>query len=345
VSLANQDDILNQIYETGYFTNHGPAAVSLENTLQTVFQSDHAVIVSNETLALVMALAGLDISGHIAMSAFCPAFVRNAVLWAGLEPELIDIGDDSGCMSIQAFEQVCSEHKDIDAVLVCDMWCREQTRPLIEELLAKGVWVIVYQCGQFDSSLLGKKEKLITIVSVGEQSCLPTANCAAILTSSGGLAEIYRNIRSSYGARETIKVKATANGRVSEYQAGQATVFLNNIEAYTLHNLSLFRKYREVDAIPYLVPIQGEENLYKHFEAYPLLIEKSFFEEKETQIKEAILDSAVITGPDFMLSHIDLHKYENVKSLRQRLLVLPVGASTSLDYASGLIEELKCIFQ
>jgi dTDP-4-amino-4,6-dideoxygalactose transaminase len=41
-----------------------------------------------------------------------------------------------------------------------------------------------------------------------------------ITTNDDNLAEIFRNIRSSYGARKVLKVKATCNGRFSEIQAG-----------------------------------------------------------------------------------------------------------------------------
>jgi hypothetical protein len=44
------------------------------------------------------------------------------------------------------------------------------------------------------------------------------------------LARTYRNIRSSYGARKTVSVMATVNGRVSEYQAGLALKFIQNYD-------------------------------------------------------------------------------------------------------------------
>ena len=55
-------------------------------------------------------------------------------------------------------------------------------------------------------------------------------NCAVILTANNELARTYRNIRSSYGARETVSVMATVNGRVSEYQAGLTLKLIQNYD-------------------------------------------------------------------------------------------------------------------
>ena len=211
MNLANHDDVMAHIYASGYFTNHGPLAKQLEETLQALFPIDHAVVVGNESLALIMALAGLNLRGRVGVSADCPEFVSGAVAWAGLE----------------AVAGPGSQPPDkLVAVLVC---ARRGTFPdpaLLRHAQSRDLPAVVYQHGHFSRHL--EPAPVITVTSLGGHSEAPSAHCAAILTSDPALAEKYRNIRSSYGARKIVDVRATANGRVSEFQAGMALLFLQN---------------------------------------------------------------------------------------------------------------------
>lgn len=212
MNLANSIDVIEQIYRSGYYTNHGPLARKLEDSLQAFFQVENAVVVGNESLALIMAIAGLDLTGRVGVSAHCPEFAINAVAWAGLEPVVL-AGD--------AFPD------DLVAVLVCARPGAGADRALLRHAQSHRCKIVVYQHGHLGRTLEGGV--VATVTTVGATSGAPTAHCAVILTEDGVLAEKYRNIRSSYGARKTVDVRATANGRVSEFQAGMALIFLQDI--------------------------------------------------------------------------------------------------------------------
>lgn len=212
MNLANPNEIVEQIYRSGYFTNHGPLAKGLEDSLQGFFQIENAVVVGNESLALIMALAGLDLSGRVGVSARCPDFSVNAVAWAGLEPVILQ-GD--------------AIPDDLVAVLVCALPGGGTDRALLRHAESHRCKIVVYQHGHIGREI--ERGPVVTVTTVGVTSGAPTAHCAVILTADGALAEKYRNIRSSYGARKTVEVRATANGRVSEFQAGMALIFLQSI--------------------------------------------------------------------------------------------------------------------
>ncbi|GEM_PF-2452312 len=212
MNLANPNDIVEHIYGSGYFTNHGPLAKKLEDSLQDFFHIENAVVVGNESLALIIALAGLDLTGRVGVSVHCPEFAVNAVAWAELEP---------------VSTQWDAVPDDLVAVLACDRRGGETDPALLRHAGSHRCKFIVHQHGHFSREL--QEGPVITVTTVGATSGGPTAHCAVILTDDDALAEKYRNIRSSYGARKTVDVRATANGRVSEFQAGMALIFLQNL--------------------------------------------------------------------------------------------------------------------
>jgi hypothetical protein len=212
MTMKNPNQVVDQIYGSGYFTNHGPLAKELEESLQDYFQVGNAVVVGNESLALIIALAGMDLGGRVGVSAHCPEFVVNAVAWAALE---------------SVITHVESAPDDLVAVLICAGPVGVTDLALLHHARSRRTKIVVYQHGHFGRKL--EDGPVVTVTTVGTTAGVPTSHCAVILTDDGSLAEKYRNIRSSYGARKIVEVRATANGRVSDFQAGMALMFLQNV--------------------------------------------------------------------------------------------------------------------
>ena len=227
--MTTTHTLIDRIYSTGYFTNHGPIANELESTLEQNFNIENAIIVSNESLAVVIALAGLTTGRSVAVSVDTPVHVLNCITWAGLEPTFIDNGSDSFLFSVEHFESVIDK-QHVDLVILDSATEKKLAPSSYETFLISGLPTIVYRCSLLpNSDPLYSSIASVRICLIDTDGDSPSPNCAAILTSNNELARTYRNIRSSYGAREIVSVMATANGRVSEYQAGVALKFIQNL--------------------------------------------------------------------------------------------------------------------
>ena len=215
--LKTPQDIVEHVYASGYFTNHGPLAKQLEESLQKFFGVEHAVVVGNESLALVMALAGLGLTGRVAVLEPCPPFAVSAVAWASLEP-------------VRCPGSLLPP--DVVAVLLCP----DENAPALPTGPEKNARLktVVYRPGPLTAKIVAKPPRAddrVVVTTLAQTGEAPSSACAAILTADATLAEKYRNIRSSYGARQIVDVTATANGRVSEFQAGLALLLLQNLLA------------------------------------------------------------------------------------------------------------------
>lgn len=224
--MKNQDyiAIINRIYESGYFTNHGPQVRELEDALQDFFAVKNAIVVGNESLAIVMALSGMNITNEVVAFDFFHTALIDAAGWSGLDIE------QSEADIAEAFRR--HPEKKIGALLAYDLWKKMPDVSILRMIEGATIPIIAYQkycdirnikyCNSADFS------NIVTVVELGSSQAI-SSNCACILVNNDHLAELYRNIRSSYGMRKLAEVNATANGRVSEFQAGIAIKNLQQV--------------------------------------------------------------------------------------------------------------------
>lgn len=179
-----------------WYTNHGPMAQQLEATAAAAYGVRHAVVATNPTIALIMLIEAMDLSGRVLVSLGAPARCAQAVRWAGLEPVSWPVEAGSTLPS------------GVSGLLLSDAG---DQGPMISWASKMGLAVL-----RDGAAGQGVPE----VVRFG--GCGEAAGVGCVLTGDDGLAARLRNIRSSYGAGPAVAVVRTANGRVSEAQAALA---------------------------------------------------------------------------------------------------------------------------
>src|SRR5579863_7043144 len=90
-SWERYERAMKGIFERGWYTNHGPLAQEFEERLARFFGVKHAIVVTNATVGLLMALKCLDLEGKVVVPGFTFIASAQAVTWAGLEVEFCDV--------------------------------------------------------------------------------------------------------------------------------------------------------------------------------------------------------------------------------------------------------------
>lgn len=108
--LLELEGLLEQVRESGQLTNAGPLHGRLERALREAFGWPSVALTASGTSALHLALTAFDVAGtEVITSAFTfPATVQ-AVLRAGAEPVLVDVGEDGITLSPEAVEAAVTE--------------------------------------------------------------------------------------------------------------------------------------------------------------------------------------------------------------------------------------------
>lgn len=152
---------IKRIYKNNYYSNNGPVYYEFKNSIETFLrQGIHAVIVSNATLGLMLAMvAAFDKKGknkkYVAVPSFTFAAGPLAIKWCGYEPVFFDIEPDTTQPSLASFETVLEEYKEqLAGVLLINSFGigNEQIDEWAERLAANGLPFIIDSAPGFGSS-------------------------------------------------------------------------------------------------------------------------------------------------------------------------------------------------
>ena len=236
------------IFDRQYYTNHGPLVKELEARLEGFFGVKHAVCMTNETIALMIAAKAIGLKGKVIMPSFSFVGTAQSLIWAGLEPVFCDVDPDNHQMTAGKAALLIDE--DVSAILGVHMW-GNPCNPRDLERLADERGLQLY----FDAAhAFGCTSDNVTIGNFGDlevfsfhdANVLNAAEGSCVCTNNGQLAARLRNIRSSYGAGKKVSVPLTGNGRMSEAQAAMALMSLEDYPRNQKRNKDFYELYTEL---------------------------------------------------------------------------------------------------
>jgi len=258
------------IFERRYFANHGPLVGELEARISSLLGVQHAICVTNGTVALTILAAALEIRGEVIVPAFTFPATAQALSWAGLAPVLCDV-DPETHMASEATITPCITPRT-KAILAVHLWGRPCTPEKLEALAAKhGLSLIFDACHAFDGASRGRKIGTFgageafsfhatKVVSGGEGGC--------ITTNDKGLAERLRTIRSFHPSETFCQVEKRMNGKMSEAQAAMTLLGLDHLPANVAANRRRHEAFRHgLAGIPGVTSVAyapAESNSYQY---------------------------------------------------------------------------------
>ncbi len=330
-------DVFQQMYRNRYFTNHGPLAQDFESLLEKFLDVRNVVSVGNEALALLIAMSGLGHAGKVVMPALGGQLPAQIASWLKRDVVYCDVSPVTYQPKIEHVESVVT--KDCSSVVLIETFGNRCDQQLVDELVAKNLEVIVVA---FDSMgamtedrYVAAHPEVVTVLSFGPGKILGTLQGGAVVTHSDRLAHQFRNTRSSYGVRQEVDVKATCNGRFSEFQAGigiksfsclnslidqnRKTVNFYSEQLADLTNVRLF-DFPQTD-IPnfHCLPGNFGASFLSHFDSFVQPLE--------------------VSGVNPVFAVPELARFSNTYSLSQQTFVLPVTGCNPLQ-AKRIAEQM-----
>lgn len=181
------------LFERQWYTNQGPLTRELEDQIQAFFSVRNAVCVVNPAIGLAMALE--------MVSADDARVVFNTASHVENMPG-----------AAKALQEACEP--GVTLVIDCTGLNEHELYQWMKALPRRA-----------------EQGRWIALLPMDRKSCMNAQGGACLVTEDDELAEVLRNIRSSYGVRRAVPVMKTANGRMSEAQAAFGLIALNALKA------------------------------------------------------------------------------------------------------------------
>lgn len=331
-NLPTWDDFekeFNGIFDRRYYTNHGVLVQKLEEKLSAFLNVNNVLCVTNEMIGMMMILKALDLKGRVAIPAFTNIQNIESLLWVGLTPVFCDVDPKTGFLSyesIKGVDQIESISAIVNVNFVGNLFVEKDLMKYAKE---KNIKIISDSSHSFGcNSKNCNISNDMSVFSFYKSQIINTAQGGCIAINDNDLAETIRNIRSSYGARKSVPIEVTSNGRMSEAQAALGLISLKDYELNNDLNKSAFNLYMdELRDLP-INFINNSKEVENNYQNLAIAIKDDFGVDPHKVkkiLKKENLYSVDYLYPDINLNknYIDIDLFPNSKNLYNKVIHLP----------------------
>lgn len=268
---------LERIWESRWLTNNGEFCQELENELGDYLDVDFISLVSNGTLALIIALKSLQISGEVITTPFSFVATTHALWWNGIKPVFVDIEPETFMINPNRIESaITPKTTAIMPVHVYGNPCNDEE---INEIAKKNNLKIIYDAAH----VFGVNKNGVSVANFGDLSALSFHATKVFSTVEGGAIVSHdKSMKSkidylrNFGIQdETTVVLPGINAKMNELQAAYGLLSLKHVDQAIKRRKKIAQLYQEklknIEGIHFIQDIEGIKHNYAYF---PILVEK-----------------------------------------------------------------------
>jgi len=353
-SWEDYESAMRGIFERQYYTNHGPLVSELERKISEFLNVKEAILVTNNTVGLMMVAEALGLSGHVIMPALTFIASGLSLVRCGLKPIFCDIAEGSIFPSINELE--AANQENVSAVLGVHLWGSAANILEIENWSKQKGYRVIWDSAQaFGCKIEGGYLGIYGEAEVFSFHATKVLSCTeggCITTNNPNLAERLRNIRSSYGTRSVMSVSRTTNARMSEMQAAIGILSLNSYQENVSYNLKIRNLYKQlIGTIPGIELLKTTGVTDSNFQSIVVIVDPNIFGVSRDRTVSALKAEGVNARRYFLPSLHTLTQFTqgrdyclpNTDAFQASNIVLPIGAATSVETVERICNLLLSI--
>lgn len=344
--LKKLNKYLEQVNESGWYTNFGPLHQRLTERLEEYLGVNNLLLVSNGTLAIQVACKALNVDSALT-TPFSFVATTSSLLWQKIDVAFCDINSRSLNLSTESIEMALRQDQRFDALVATHVYGNPCNVDEIEQLAARYKKKIIYDAAHAFGVNIGDK----SVLSFGDASTLSFHATKVFHTIEGG-AIVFKNRDEFEYAKKLINFgiqddaslgEAGINAKLNEYQCAVGLTLLDRVDDILQHRSFLFDLYRE--------KLDGVLDMPEwHIEAscngsYMPVICKS---KKQLNDISKYLEESNIQSRKYFTPSLDL-AYNNCESFgcevsndfSERLLCLPLHYSMVREDVIKVVKKIK----
>jgi dTDP-4-amino-4,6-dideoxygalactose transaminase len=270
---------LEQIWETKKLTNGGPFHEELEKKISSYLGVEHLALFANGTLALVIALQALRITGEVITTPFSFVATAHSLLWNGIKPVFIDIEPETFTLDPEKIEAVITPQTT--AILPVHVYGKPCNVEKIQKIADIYGLKVIYDAAH----AFGVTYKGDSILKHGDLSTLSFHATKVFNTFEGGAivcpdAKTKRRIDDlkNFGfANEVTVVAPGINAKMNEFQAAFGLLQLKYVDKAIDRRREIDAHYRgQLSSVTGIsCPPLPADTIY-NYAYFPILIEKEY---------------------------------------------------------------------
>lgn len=270
---------LEKIWESKVLTNGGPFHQELERKLSEYLGVDHLALFSNATIALVVALQSLRVTGEVITTPYSFVATSHSLLWNGIKPVFVDIQKNT--LNIDATKIEAAITPQTTAIMPvhcyghpCDI---DAIQKIADNYNLKIIYDAAHAFGVQDQQGSVLRHGDLSVISFHATKVFNTFEGGAIICKDAKTKQRIDQLKNFGYVDEVTVVAPGINGKMSELNAAFGLLQLKHMDEVFARRKEIDRVYREllagVEGIQCLEPSGEKVANYSYF---PILVGPSF---------------------------------------------------------------------
>lgn len=327
---------LEDIWETRWLTNNGKYHQRFEQALCDFLGVRHCSLFSNGTIALIVALQALRISGEVITTPYSFVASTHALHWNGIAPVFCDIRACDYNIDPNKIEALITPKTT--ALLPVHVYGNPCDTARIRAIADTYGLKVIYDAAH----AFAVTQNNATILDLGDLSILSfhatktfnTIEGGAIIANDRTLKERIDYLKNFGFADEVTVVAPGINGKMNEIQAAYGLLELEIVAGEIARRKNIAAFYRErLKNIPGLTLNEEQPGIVYNYSYFPVLIDGSQFGRSRDDVYEYLKSHNILSRRYFypLISHFSTYRG------------LPSAAPANLPTAERVSRDILCL--
>jgi dTDP-4-amino-4,6-dideoxygalactose transaminase len=355
--LEKLQPYLEKIWENKILTNNGPFHQSFEKELSNYLHVEHINLFANATLALVIGLQALRVTGEVITTPYSFVATTHALKWNGITPVFCDIDEHNFNIDPDKIEALITPKTT--AILPVHVYGYPCDTEKIQKIADKYGLKVIYDAAH----AFGVSVKNINLLLEGDMSILSfhgtklftTFEGGAIITKDKKLKERIDFLKNFGFADEVTVIAPGINGKMNEFQAAFGLLELEIVDEEISNRKNIYKHYierlRKVKGLTVFKEFQEVKHNYSYF---PVLIDEKEFGISREKVYDELKKNNIFARRYFYPLISNFPSYRSLPSadkinlpsankISDQILCLPIYGKLELNKVDEIIELITSI--
>lgn len=351
---------LEEIWENKWLTNNGPFHQQLEKELAEFLGVKHLCLFNNGTIALMVALRALEITGEVITTPFSFVATSNAIMWNKSTPVFCDIEPDYYNMDSAKIEALITPQTT--AIVPVHVYGNPCDNDAIQKIADKYRLKVIYDAAHAfnvkknDDSILNWGD--LSVLSFHATKVFNTIEGGAIVCHTEEMKQKIDRLKSFGFASETRVVSPGINGKMNELQAAFGLLQLKYVKENIGKRKEIAENYHhELSQIVGITCLNLDSTIQQNYSYYPILIDKETYGLTRDELYDKLKEYNIYARRYFypLISNFSVYNsnptscrqhLQNANNIAEQVLCLPIYTNLLLDDTIWIIDcirRCKCI--
>lgn len=355
--LEKLQPYLEEIWNNRILTNNGPFHQRFEKELGNYLEVEQVNLFANATLALVVGLQALHITGEVITTPFSFVATTHALKWNGITPVFCDIEEKTLNIDPNKIEALITP--TTTAIMPVHVYGHPCDTEKIQRIADNYGLKVIYDAAHAFGVKVENKNLLLegdmSILSFHGTKLFTTFEGGAIITKDEKLKKRIDFLKNFGFADEVTVIAPGINGKMNELQAVIGLLGLEIVDDEIKNRKKVYDYYLNKLKNVKGIKIFEEFPSVKHNHAYfPILIDEKDFEVNREQVYEELKNNNIFSRRYFYPLISNMPSYRALLSankdnlpvankIAEQILCLPIYGKLELDAVINIVEKLQNI--